>query len=313
MRSFKIGSPVRPVGALVNDRLASIVVSHSARAPVVPVKARISGVLGSGPTEWNFEVAHDKFMAPAFLGVALGSALQTAAAERRDVTWSARSKLRIAGYGELVLEDYGASPTGTPQAPELMRSVLVRAAGALLNNPWQNAFIESVDFDIQLSFARDILRLRGAELLSPELEPGEPARIRLTLEPFAGPMQTRVISVPIPRRFAGQKLDLQIEPGYAVERERAAPESLEQLIANLSDPIYPAKSIVVSFDAGSSGLAHRGRVAENLPPGAIDTLSTVHSSLNGSRFGTRVRHVVNSPLFLVGEDTVSVQVRPALR
>src|SRR5690606_23971367 len=103
-----------------------------------------------------------------------------------------------------------------------MRSVLVRAAGALLNNPWENASIESVDFDIQLSFSRDILRIRGAEVLKPELDPGEPARIRVTLESFGGPMVTRVLSVPIPRRFAGQRLDLRIEPGYAVERERAA-------------------------------------------------------------------------------------------
>jgi hypothetical protein len=313
MRSFKIGSPVRPVGALVNDRLASIVVSNSAQAPIVPVKARIRGVLGTESSDWNFEVAHDKFMTPAFLGVALGSALQTAAAERRDVTWSAKSRVRIAGKGELVLEDYGASPTGTPQAPELMRSVLVRAAGALLNNPWENAFIESVDFDIQLSFSRDIQRIRGAELLKPELEPGEPARIRLTLESFGGPTETRVISVPIPRRFAGQTLELRIEPGYAVERERAAPESLDDLIANFSDPVYPARSLVVSFDAGSSGVAHRGRVADNLPPGALDALSSVHSSLNPSRFGSRVRHVVSSSQFIVGDDSVSVRVRPALR
>lgn len=313
MRSFKIGSPVRPVGALVNDRLASIVVSHSAQAPVIPVKAHISGVLGNPRTEWNFEIAHDKFMTPAFLGVALGSALQTAAAERRDVTWSAKSKVRIAGHGELVLEDYGASPTGTPQTQELMRSVLVRASGALLNNPWQHAFIESVDFDIDLRFSQDVQRIRGAELLEPELDPGEPARIRVTLESFAGPTETRVLTVPIPRRFAGKKLDLRIEPGYTVERERAAPESLEDLIANFSDPIYPARSLVVSFDSGSTGVAHRGRVAENLPPGAVDALSSVHSSINPSQFGTQVRHVAATQQFVVGDDSVSVQVRPALR
>ena len=313
MRSFKIGSPVRPVGALVNDRLASIVVSHSAQAPIIPVRVKIHGVPGAPRSEWNFEVAHDKFMTPAFLGVSLGSALQTAAAERRDVTWSAKSTVRIAGYGDLVLEDYGASPTGTPQTQELMRSVLVRAAGALLNNPWQHAFIEAVDFDIQLSFSQDVQRLRGAELLQPELDPGEPARIRVTLESFGAPTETRVITVPIPRRFAGKKLDLRLEPGYAVERERAAPESLEDLIANFTDPIYPARSIVVSFDAGSSGVAHRGRIAENLPPGAVDALSSVHSSINPSRFGTQVRHVASTRQFVVGEDSVSVRIRPALR
>src|SRR5690606_9699599 len=74
-RSFKIGSPVRPLGALVNDRQASIVVSQSAQAPVIPVRVRITGSPGAPFTDWNFQVAHEKFMAPSFLAVALGSAL----------------------------------------------------------------------------------------------------------------------------------------------------------------------------------------------------------------------------------------------
>jgi hypothetical protein len=35
MRSFKVGNPARPLGAMVNDRQASIVVSHATRAPTI--------------------------------------------------------------------------------------------------------------------------------------------------------------------------------------------------------------------------------------------------------------------------------------
>ncbi len=313
MRSFKIGTAVRPVGTLVNDRTASIVVSQDLQPPIVPVSLQLAGEPGAAFTKWNFEVAHDKFMTPAFLGVALGSALEAAAAERRDVTWTATGKLKVAGGPEVTILDYGASETGTPQVPEMMRSNLVRGAGAILNNPWQPVLIESVDFDIDLVFGQDLLRLRGAEILNPELDPGEAARIRLTLETFDGPQQTRIISVPVPKRFAGQTLNLEIAPGYTVERERAAPESLDELIANMEDPVYPPKSIVVSFDSGSGGVAYRGRVAKNLPPGALDSLTTVHSSISPSQFETEVRHVIKSPQFLVGRDSVSVTVRPALR
>ena len=38
---------------------------------------------------------------------------------------------------------------------------------------------------IQLRYARDILRLRGSEMLDPEVAAGQPARIRLTLIPYA--------------------------------------------------------------------------------------------------------------------------------
>jgi hypothetical protein len=313
MRSFKLGSAVRPLGALLNDRQASIVVSQTAQAPIIPTHVRINGEPGAPYTDWNFEVAHDKFMTPAFLGIALGSALQAAAAERRDVSWMATSKVWIKGYGEVTLVDYGASPMGTPQTPEIMRSNLVRAAGGVLNNPWQEALIEKVDFQIDLRFARDILRLRGAQVLDPELDPGEPARIRLTLEPFAGPVQTRVITVPIPARFAGETIELKVQPGYMVEKERAAPETLAELISNLEDPIYPARSIVVSFSSGSGGVAYRGHVAQNLPPGALDSFATIHDSIVPIQFGSQLRHVVASPDFLVGDDSVSITVRPALR
>jgi hypothetical protein len=56
MRSFKIGMPVRSLGALVNDRQASIVVSQAAKAPVIPVSMKIRGVPGLPDANWNFEV-----------------------------------------------------------------------------------------------------------------------------------------------------------------------------------------------------------------------------------------------------------------
>jgi hypothetical protein len=46
MRSFKIGMAARPMGALVNDRQAAIVLSHTAQAPVIPVTMKIKGLEG---------------------------------------------------------------------------------------------------------------------------------------------------------------------------------------------------------------------------------------------------------------------------
>ena len=84
-------------------------------------------------------------------------------------------------------------------------SNLVRAVGAVLNNPWEPAIIESVHMDIELHYARDVLRLRGAELLDSDVDAGGTARVRLTLEPFAGPLVTRIVEVPIPKHLAGQR------------------------------------------------------------------------------------------------------------
>lgn len=311
-RSFKIGMGVREVGALVQDRQASIVISHSAKAPVVPLKVSIKGLPGVPSSNWSFEIAHEKFMTPSFLAVAIGSALQAVANERQDVTWTASSKLRIQGFGELKLEDYGVAIGGTPEAGEFARSNLVRAVGSVLNNPWQPALIEGAEVEISLHYARDVLRLRGAELLEPEVDAGQAARVRLTLVPYSGPEQTRVVSVPLPAYLAGQTVSLDIAPGYMEEREVAAPDSLRDLIQNFANPIYPPKSLVVSFDSGS-GLAFRGRVAKNLPPGAVDAIRPTTSSIGPEGVESSVREVVPIGQFVVGRDRVSVSVRPVLR
>jgi len=311
-RSFKIGMGVRDVGALVQDRQASILVSHSAQAPVVPLKVAIKGMPGLPSSNWSFEIAHEKFMTPSFLAVAIGSALQAVANERQDVSWTAVSKLRIKGFGELRLEDYGVAMGGTPEAGEFARSNLVRAVGAIMNNPWQPAFIEGAEVEVQLHYARDILRLRGAELLEPEIDAGKPARVRVTLVPYSGPEVTRVLSVNLPAHLAGQTVSLDIAPGYLEEREVASPDSLQELIGNFANPIYPPQSLVVSYDSGS-GLAFRGRVAKNLPPGAVDAIRPTTSSIGPDSVESSVRVATPVGQFVVGRDRVSVVVRPALR
>jgi hypothetical protein len=312
-RSFKIGMPVRSKGALVNDRVASIVVSQSAKAPVIPVKMAIHGVPGVPLSTWNFEVAHERFLTPSFLAVALGSGFQTVANEQQDVSWTATSKLKIKDYGEITLRDFGVAIGGTPDAGEFARSNLVRAAGAILNNPWQPARLESVEMDVELHYARELYRLRGAELVSSEIDAGEPARLRLTMVPFTGPLVTKVLSVPLPAHLAGRTVTLEISPGYMEERDKAAPDTLRELVRNFEDPIQPPKSIVVSYASPEATVTHKGRIATELPMGAIDSLRPTTSSIAPDAYTTTVRQSFPLGQYLVGRDRVNVTIRPVVR
>jgi hypothetical protein len=312
-RSFKIGMSVRDLGVLINDRMASIVVSQSLKAPVIPVSMKIRGVPGLSNANWNFEVAHERFLSPSFVSVALGSALQAVAAEHQDVSWSATSTLKIKDHGQITLEDYGVAIGGTPDAGELARTNLVRAVGAILNNPWQTAFIESASMDVELRFAREILRLRGVDLIDPEVDAGKPVRLRLTLAPYAGPEVTRVVSVNIPPHLAGQNVSIEVVPGYLEDHEDSAPDTLDQLIRNLATATYPPKSAVVVLSTGSSAVSFKGRIAKNLPPGALDALRPTASSVAPDAFQTVLRQVVPLSEFMVGRDKVTVSVRPVLR
>lgn len=115
-RSFKIGEPTRALGSLVNDRQASIVVDAKRVAPTFPIRVRIDGAPGAPKTDWNMIASHDPFMAPMITAMGIGSALETTAAERNDMTWRATSKVQIAGFGTISFEDFGAGFGGSDRA-----------------------------------------------------------------------------------------------------------------------------------------------------------------------------------------------------
>jgi hypothetical protein len=311
-RSFKIGMGVRDVGALVNDRQASIVVSHSVKAPVIPVTLKIKGALGGNHTDWHFDVAHEKFMAPTFLAIALGSGLQAVANEKQDVSWNAVSKLKVKGLGELTLEDYGVAVGGTPEPRDFVRSNLVYAVGVLMNNPWRPVIIESASMEIELRYSREILRLRGAEVMEREVKAGSDAHIRLSFVPFAGPQREKIVTVPVPKHLAGETLRVEILPGYLIKKPRPAPETLQELFDSFEDPTYAPKSVVLSYASGDA-MAFKGRIAENLPPGVIDALKPTTSTIAPEAYRSQTDQVIKLDDFVVGGDTVTVQVKPNLK
>jgi len=310
--SMKFGLAVRPLGALVSDRQASVVVSESAKAPTVPVTVHIEGVPGATRRDWSFSLAHERFMTPSLLAMAIANALEATGAERQDVTWRAESILKIRDHGSVRVEDFGVATGGLPDPRELSNSELIGAVGGVLNNPWQEAFVESVSTRIELSYAREIVRLREARAVEPELDAGEPLHVALTLVPYAGPPFVRTLTIPMPRHLAGSTVKLAIRPGHAVPREKANPESLDDFIHNLENPTYPPRSVVVSYRSGS-GVAFEGRVAERLPPGAVDSIRQENYSFSPEPFASEQRHVIELPDYMVGMETVEVTVRPPLR
>jgi len=313
MRSFKIGVPVRPMGSLINDRQAAIVVDSKVDPPMFPVHLEINGVAGAPHPIWNMEVAHEKFMAPMFVAVSIGNAVDATTQEKRDISWHAYTKIRVRNYGEFTMHDFGVAVGGNPDASTFMRSRAVKAVGSLLNNPWEDVDILGVETKLDVRFTRDLLTLRGAEPLEAEVAPEEKAHIRVHLVPFAGPEQVRVVEVPVPQHLAGQTVEIKLSPGYEENNDLARPENVRDLIANLPQLTLPPDVLVASIETGTQGMAFRGQVAPNLPPGALDTLRSASSSIAPEPFVSTTRTIIPMHQFVSGKDSVRIRVRNVLR
>jgi hypothetical protein len=312
-RSFKIGEAARSLGALVNDRQAAIVVDASVKAPTFPMKLLIEGVAGAPKPLWNVEVSHDQFMAPIFAAMAIGNAAEQTTSERQDMTWRATSKLKLARYGAISMTEFGAG-SGSPIGPDdFVRGRLVRSLGALLNNPWEPVTIEGVETEMRVTYEREVSLLRGTKVLDPEIDAGEKVRVRLDLQPYQGKVESKIIEVAIPEELAGREVEIEIAPGYEVERPQPTPNNVGELVAMLQNQTFDPESVVVSFRLKENGAVFGGKMASRLPPGAIDTLRIASESEAPETFVAQVQTAIPLKRFMLGRDTARVKVRPILR
>ncbi len=310
-RSFKLGEATRPLGALVNDRQASIVVHTNREAPVFPVKLKVNGAPGAPKTEWNMEVAHDQFFAPIFTAIGMGSALETTAGERGDRTWRSKTKLSLKDHGTMEFEDFGAGNQMPVGISDIFRAQLVRAIGALLNNPWEMGHITGVEMEIDITNEKqEIAFIRGLTVLTPEIDPGETAKAKLTLIPYLGERFEKVIEVPIHKRFAGQTVYISLTPGYMSSRVVAPPENFKDLVDILPKLAFPQESLIASYALPNElTVAFEGKVAERVPGHATDLLSSSNTTIQPLMFGAQEQIIIPTKGFIVGRDAFSVRVR----
>ena len=317
MASHKVGECARPLGTLVQDRQTAIVLDENRVAPVIPLDIDIVGAVGAPKTHWHAEVTSDRFMAPGYSAVVLGSVIEATTSERRDLTWKLTTNVSVANHGTVSLEDVGIATGGTPEIPEWFRSKMVSTIGDVLNNPWEQARITKVDAKFQVQYAHDIWELRGVEVLDPIVDAGSKARLRLHLVPQDGPETTRVVEVTMPPELVGDKqtkdVDVEVWPGYAVVPDLAAPESLDQLLANEPRQTIAPRSIVVQFKVPGQGIAYRGHVTERLPAFTLDALRPQSSDTGPEAFQSWSRTVVPLDWYVEGHDKVKVKVRSVVR
>ena len=312
-RSFKIGEPVREIGTLIQDREPCIVVDESIAAPMIAMKIDIEGDPTASKKVWSMEVVHDRFMSPMWTAFAFADAIGVTMNDKKDASWTLQATIQIAGHGSITVDDFGVSTAGVPQTA-LLVSRAGLAIGELLNNPWEDDLrIERVDAKLVVDWKRDAVRLRSAELLENTVDAGGTAHVKLTLKPYFGDEYSVVGSIKIDQALAGKDIEIEIVPGWSVFPDVAAPESLDELLHNLTVPTLPPKSFVLQYKTIEQGMALKGKVAKKLPTFEIDALKATSSTEVPESFQPMVRSSVDVGSYADGTTRLHLQVRAPLK
>ena len=307
-RSFKIGEPVRALGTMVQDRQSAIVIDTQIPPVTIPVRLRVTGADGAPRTEWNMEVASHRVLTPTLIASALGSALGATSSDASDVMFEATSRVFLAGRASPIeTRDRGFSQAG-PAAGALGQLRLFSVLEAVYGNPFEEARAERVEVDLAVRFARDVVEIVDAQVAGAEVDPGSTVPVRVVLRHFDQSEQVRVIPLPVPAHFAGQTLEVLVQPGSSVRPETGLPRSLGDILTTIQAR-YPSTSLVLSTRTPLRGLRFGGHVVRALPPSALDSLQLTNDSDRNRPFVTYDRREVALDQVVVGGARVQLEVR----
>jgi hypothetical protein len=306
-RSFKIAEPLRALGALQQDRPATILVDERATAPTVPVHVTLHGNDGAPQNEWNVQVAWHRALFPRLIGGVVMTVVETAAGDNADVAYTSTARVQTTDFGTLEFSDIGVAPNG-PAAISPLSLSYFEAIERLTENPFNPVRITRIDVDVQLRWRRELYYVRTVALAQSEVEPGSVAQLLISLGQYGEAPVTRTVPIEIPRELAGREVDIEVAAGGETVPDLAEPESITDLVRNLTTS-YPDDALVVSVRMPGQGVTLRGRAVYHLPGSAFDALRPGASSDGGEPLSNIRRTVIPLGRMCMGRDRVRLRVR----
>lgn len=271
-RSFKLSSTGPVIGSIYQDRLTAI----AGRLGVSPAMPSFS-VSRQGPDgvrrEFRGEICQHPWLTPLLSAMALMESLDATLEVSPEQTIELRGEVGMAGLDPIRFRQIASGPGGSGQLAFSFYESLAR----LMDNPFGQPELESIDFQIEVRDRREQWALREVLVETPRLVPGEELVLRLRLLPFHGPEETHRVRLSLPHRLRrGDRLTVLVADGTETRRVEAAaaapPDSIQDLARRWRESLANDR-LYISLLQESPGLRVDGEALPGLPPSILSQLS----------------------------------------
>jgi hypothetical protein len=304
-RSNKLGSPLGEIGTMVQDRQACVVARTDRRAPMIPVTFELKDFRSGRKEKYRVEMISHRLLTARFLHAVLVNIIQNAASDATDVTAEITGRIEVSGRDPVKLHDAAISRRGLAPLARYFRPSGIVAA--ILANPFEDATIEAIEFDVQLRYGLEHSTIVGAYVTAQNPVPGDIINLHVRLRAYGG--DERIVTVPIriPETSQGEKIQIQVGGGDSMTPVMPTPQNLDDMIKNV-ERFYPPQSIVVSVNIPGEGVSLRGHVLEQLPNSAVSALKPSVGVEQLTTHRTALTEVYPTSHLVAGKETITILV-----
>ena len=237
MRSFKVATSGKVVGALTIDESTAVRGRIGEEARMIPLTIRVRRYNDRESRQYNCRIADNRVLTPLLLRVTIAGAALMRGDLPPDNSIQYKGTIELDGAEPLVFENVS---TGTDLA-ELIRDSISPVA-LMMNNPYRQVRIKSVDLDIQIKEKNITSAIWSVGLSHGRLRRGENLDVEVVTESFLAQKRAYTFSFAVPEDTPPGMYQLIVCGGYGYQEflkravpHRFVPENLDTLIGAIND------------------------------------------------------------------------------
>ncbi len=303
--AFIVSSPLRELGSLTQDRQSTIAADTSLKVEMIPMHIRIKSDTGKAIGTFDVEILNSRFFTATFAGIAASNATSVYLPDRDHVSIRMKSTVGMKGFKPLVFVDYLHSATGAAAIVGGARGL--RVISPLMNNPFGDVEVTSIDLDIEVGFNTQSTDIMGLSLPGGELIPGKKNYVNVRMEPFQGKEFYKRLSFDVPEELAGSIVKLEVSSGDIAGMYVAPPKTPADLVAAFRS-LLPGTVYAVTLYSAGQAVAVDGKLIQDLPGSALNRLRSASKTTPLTTRHVQSRSVHPAKRVIDGKTSILVKV-----
>jgi hypothetical protein len=235
--SFKLAKSVEIVGALTVDEPAGVLGRLDRKARMIPLTIRVARYNDTEPRVYNCQIASNRLLTPMVLrSVVVGAALSGGNLPPEN-TIAYKGVIDVAGFGPISFENVSSGFGLTEMTADSVGPVAM-----LMNNPYGEVEIRSLEFDIRIMSKSEVAHIWSVDLSDSKVKTGQTIEITVIVESVLGGKKKHEFSLRIPDELSPGRYDLIVLGGHGYGRflKKAAsyrfiPQSLPGLVEAMNN------------------------------------------------------------------------------
>lgn len=237
LSSFKMGSAIEIVGALNADEKAGVAGTLGSKAKMIPMNIKIDRYNDIKKRSYSCEVAKNRMLSPLLAGAAVGGASLQLGKLPPYHTIDYKVKIGTKDSGELSFDNVSSGAGINEMAREIVDSIAL-----LMNNPYEMAEIETLDFEVKISDRSISSRIWSVEMSDVSAHAGDYVSVSVVLDPVLAGKRKYELDIQIPSTVKPGSYELLVtgSGGYIEFLRKAVPfkfiaENLESIVEVLNE------------------------------------------------------------------------------